>query len=69
MLAQQAGAAIISRTADAQACPNALPPGYLAVLGTNSGAVQQCQGGPGHTSWYGTGQADALGAVTEGPGR
>ena len=56
--------ALISQTADPQACPGTLPPGYLTVTGVNSGAVQQCQGGPGHNSWYGTGQADAFNAVT-----
>ena len=40
------------------------PVGYLAVLGVNSGAVQSCQGGPSHNGWYGSGQADALNAVT-----
>jgi subtilisin family serine protease len=61
-------AALLSQTADPQACPDALPPGYAAVLGVNSGAVQQCQGGPGHNSWYGTGQADAFNAVTHAAG-
>jgi subtilisin family serine protease len=60
-------AALISQTADPQACPSTLPTSpvdYLSFTGTNSGAVQQCQGGPGHNSWYGNGQADALNAVT-----
>src|SRR3954465_4872071 len=48
-------AALISQTADPQACPNSLPTGYLTFTGVNSGAVQQCQGGPGHNSWYGNG--------------
>jgi lantibiotic leader peptide-processing serine protease len=61
-------AALISQTADPQACPDTLPPGYLATTGVNSGAVQQCQGGPGHNSWYGNGQADALAAVTHASG-
>ena len=61
-------AALISQTADPQACPGVLPPGYLATTGVNSGAMQQCQGGPGHNSWYGTGQADALNAVTHASG-
>jgi subtilisin family serine protease len=60
--------AMISQTADQQACPGTLPPGYLAFTGVNSGAMQQCQGGPGHNSWYGTGQADALNAVTHTSG-
>jgi subtilisin family serine protease len=57
-------AALLQQTADPQACPGALPNGYLATTGVNSGAVQQCQGGPGHNSWYGNGQVDALNAVT-----
>src|SRR3954463_14898561 len=61
-------AALISQTADPQACPDTLPPGYLTFTGVNSGAVQQCQGGPGHNSWYGNGQADALAAVTHASG-
>jgi subtilisin family serine protease len=60
--------ALISQTADPQACPGTLPPGYLAITGVNSGAVQSCSGGPGHTSWYGTGQADALNAITHASG-
>ena len=61
-------AARLSQTADPQACPTLLPPGYLAFRGANSGAVQECQGGPGHTSWYGTGQVDALNAITHNSG-
>jgi subtilisin family serine protease len=60
--------ALISQTADPQACPNSLPPGYLAFIGVNSGATQECQGGPGHNSWYGNGQADAFNAVTHAAG-
>jgi subtilisin family serine protease len=60
--------ALISQTADPQACPSTLPPGYTSFTGVNSGAVQSCQGGPGHNSWYGTGQADALNAVTHASG-
>jgi subtilisin family serine protease len=57
-------AAWLSNTADPQACPDTLPAGYLATTGINSGAVQSCQGGPGHNSWYGNGQVDAFNAVT-----
>ena len=57
-------ASFLSQTADPQACPNTLPPGYLDITGVNSGAEQECQGGPGHNSWYGNGQVDALNAVT-----
>lgn len=61
-------AAIIGQTADPQACPDTLPPGYLDFTGANSGATQECQGGPGHNSWYGNGQVDALNAVTKTSG-
>ena len=61
-------AALLSQTADPQACPTTLPNPYLTFTGTNSGAVQECQGGPGHNSWYGTGQVDALNAVTHNSG-
>jgi subtilisin family serine protease len=64
---------IISQTADPQACPGTLPNAnsgslagraYAAFVGSESGAVQECQGNGGHTSWYGQGQVDALAAVT-----
>ena len=61
-------AALLSQTADPQACPSSLPPGYARFTGVNSGAPQQCQGGPGHNSWYGTGQVDALNAITHTSG-
>jgi lantibiotic leader peptide-processing serine protease len=61
-------ASFLSRTADPQACPNTLPEGYLDFTGFNSGAEQECQGGPGHNSWYGNGQVDALNAVTNASG-
>jgi len=61
-------AAYMQQTADPQDCPTTLPPGYLTFLGLNSGAVQQCQGGPGNNSWYGSGQVDALNAVTKNSG-
>jgi subtilisin family serine protease len=68
-------AAYMQQTADPQACPESLPTTnptngipYLAVLGVNSGAVQQCQGGPGYNSWYGNGEVDAFNAVTKKSG-
>jgi subtilisin family serine protease len=62
-------AAYLQGTADPQACPETLPlvpVPYLSFTGTQSGAVQTCTGGPGHTSWYGAGQVDALNAITHG---
>src|SRR4051794_5864693 len=56
--------ALLQQTADPQDCPSTLPPGYATFVGTQSGVPQTCTGGPGHNSWYGNGQADALNAVT-----
>jgi hypothetical protein len=58
----------MQQTADPQDCPTTLPPGYLSFLGVHSGAVQHCQGAPGNNSWYGSGQVDALNAVTKASG-
>jgi len=55
---------MLQGTADPQACPSTLPADYLSFLGVNDGKVQSCQGGAGHNSWYGSGQVDALNAVT-----
>jgi lantibiotic leader peptide-processing serine protease len=55
-------AAILAQTANAQPCPTALPAGYAAFTQT-SGEPQECQGGPGHNSWYGAGRIDAFNAV------
>ena len=60
--------AFLTQTADPQACPETFPPGYLAVVGVNSGQVQSCDGGPAYNSWYGNGEADALNAVTHSSG-
>jgi subtilisin family serine protease len=57
-------ASYLQQTADPQACPDELPPGYAAILGFNSQLPQVCQGGPGSNSWYGKGEVDALNAVT-----
>ena len=57
-------AALLQQTADPQDCPSTLPPGYATFVGSQSGTPQSCQGGPGHNSWYGNGQADAFNAVT-----
>jgi subtilisin family serine protease len=75
-MAPGAVAGRLQQTADPQACPTTLPTtnptngiAYLAVLGFNSGAVQQCQGGPGNNSWYGSGEVDAFNAVTHATGQ
>jgi subtilisin family serine protease len=66
-------AAQIQQTADPQPCPTELPlHGALGSSRANvpyaattrpSGDLQECQGGPGHNSWYGNGRADAFNAV------
>lgn len=67
--------AYLDQTADPQACPETLPLtgvsglSYMALgTGTQSRTFFPCQGGPGHNSWYGNGQVDALGAVTKNSG-
>jgi subtilisin family serine protease len=60
-------AGLLQQTADAQECPTTLPTSpinYLDFVGTQSGTPQTCVGGPGHNSWYGAGQVDALNAVS-----
>ena len=56
--------AYVQRSADAQVCPQSLPDGYADFVSTANDAPQTCTGGPGGTSWYGAGEADALNAVT-----
>jgi subtilisin family serine protease len=63
----------MQKTADPQPCPTELPlrgaPGsslqntpYSAITRPD-GSPQECQGGEGHNSWYGSGQINALNAV------
>ena len=61
-------ASVLTQTADPQPCPSALPAGYLTDWPRPSGTAQTCQGGPGNNSWYGSGQVDALAAVTGASG-
>jgi len=62
--------AFLAQTADPQPCPTALPANYAEVfgVGTESGTFTPCVGGPGNNSWYGSGQVDALNAVTHASG-
>jgi subtilisin family serine protease len=62
--------AYLGQTADSQPCPGTLPPTYESSfgVGTQSGTFATCQGGSGNNSWYGSGQVDALTAVTHSPG-
>jgi len=59
--------AYLDQTADPQACPLVLPPGYAAFVGSDDLKVQTCQGGTGYNSWYGNGLVDAFNAVTHTP--
>jgi subtilisin family serine protease len=60
-------AANVQQTADAQPCPTVIPP-PPTYPNRPDGQPQKCQGGPGHTSWYGSGQINALRAVTHDTG-
>ncbi len=62
-------AAYISQTADPQPCPSAAEQAALSASfpSVDTGGPQTCQGGTGHNSWYGNGQANALNAVTHKP--
>ena len=62
--------AFLGQTADSQPCPTALPANYAEVfgVGTESGTFTPCVGGPGNNSWYGSGQVDALNAITHASG-
>ncbi len=56
--------AIIRRTADPIACPDAATLAtYLFFPAVDGGAPQTCQGGIGSNSWYGAGQVNAKSAV------
>jgi len=60
--------AYLSQTADPQPCPSSLPTtpfDYANFFSSvSNGAPQVCTGGTGHNSWYGSGQVNALRAVT-----
>jgi subtilisin family serine protease len=54
--------AALQRATNALSCP-----ADLSIYGPfpqNNGAPQTCQGGSGHNSWYGSGEVDALKAVS-----
>ena len=59
----------LQHTADPQPCPTFIPffEQRFPVRphpADEEGEPQVCQGGPGYTSWYGSGQINALKAVT-----
>jgi subtilisin family serine protease len=60
-------AAYLQQTADAQPCPTVLPAAYANFTRPDD-QPQECQGGPGYTSWYGNGQVNAFRAVTHSSG-
>jgi subtilisin family serine protease len=61
-------AALIGQTADPIACPDAATLAlYAPFPAVDGGAPQTCQGGLGNNGWYGSGQVNALSAVTHSP--
>jgi lantibiotic leader peptide-processing serine protease len=57
----------LQHTADPQPCPTVIPPPPVFPVRPHpegvEGEPQECQGGPGYTSWYGSGHVNALSAV------
>ncbi|HEY2939611.1 MAG TPA: S8 family serine peptidase [Gaiellaceae bacterium] len=61
-------AAIIGQTADPIACPDPVTLAlYAPFPALDGGAPQTCQGGLGNNGWYGSGQVNALSAITHSP--
>ena len=62
----------MQQTADYQPCPTVIPAPPLFPTRPHPAGVegepQECQGGPGYTSWYGKGQVNALRAVLHDAG-
>jgi hypothetical protein len=54
--------AALQQSTNALSCP--VDVSIYAPFPQNSGAPQSCQGGGGHNSWYGSGEVDALKAVS-----
>jgi subtilisin family serine protease len=60
--------AMLGQTADPVACPDAATLAlYAPFPSVANGAPQTCQGGTGNNGWYGSGQVNALSAVTHSP--
>lgn len=61
-------AAYMQQTADPQPCPTGFATGFAGFEFSDftrpDGSPQECQGGESHNSWYGSGQINALSAVT-----
>lgn len=60
-LTRGALAAALQQSTNALSCPADVS--IYADFPQNNGTPQSCQGGPGHNSWYGSGEVDALKAV------
>jgi subtilisin family serine protease len=60
--------AFLQQTADSQPCPTVIP-AHPTYPNRPGGEPQECQGGEGHTSWYGAGQVNAFRAVTHDSGQ
>ncbi|MGO4599694.1 S8 family serine peptidase [Terrabacter sp. 2RAF25] len=56
-------AAALQRATNPLACPADVTP-YAFFPALDGGALQQCQGGVGHNSWFGSGEVDAFKAVS-----
>jgi subtilisin family serine protease len=54
---------LIEQTATPLACPDTSAEPYASFPSQNDGTPQTCKGGPGHTSFYGAGEVNALAAV------
>ena len=61
-------AAYMQQTADPQPCPTQTTTGLFGLTFGDfprpDGSPQECQGGEGYNSWYGSGQINALSAIT-----
>lgn len=55
-------AAALQQATNPIACPSDTS-AYAFFPALDGGALQTCQGGVGHNSWYGSGEVDALKAV------
>ena len=57
----------MQHTSDPQPCPTELSTVFTEVFTLPSGEPQACDGGEGYNSWYGSGQVNALKAITHNP--
>jgi hypothetical protein len=57
----------LEKTADPRPCPTDEEMAFYEPFPRPSGDPQECQGGTGYNSWYGSGEANAFKAVTHDP--